>query len=373
MKLKTDILKDLCQKIGLGIDNNDMSIITSSLSIKLDKGILYMGITNREYYLTTFLCVQASDEFDATVNASLFTKLISQITTEFVELYIDSATLIVCGNGNYKIPVIYENNCMLKLPEITISNITNDFSIDGNILYSINTINGKEMSKGVITKQVQKYYYLDSDGAITFNTGACVNNFTIPYQVKMLFTPRIVKLFKLFKDKQIRFVTGEDSISNGIIQYKVKFETDDIILTAVLFCDDTLLHGVPAVKIREIANSNYPSTISISKSELSNTINRIMLFSTSKDSLTKCYGTVEFDTDGVTVYDYKHENKECVKYVGSPSLSDKYSMRINLTDFKSTVENCVTDTIEIAFGNKKCIVVTHGNIKNVVPEVNTTA
>lgn len=369
MIIKTDELKELCQKITLGVDSNEIAVITSSMSIRTSNGNLYVAITNREYYLTTYIPVKSNEDFNVTVNANLFTKLISQITTDSVEMFVDAGNLNVKGNGHYKIPVIFENNTMLELPEITIDNITHEFDVDGNIFNSINNINGKEMNKGVITKPVQKYYYVDNHGAITFTTGACVNNFSLNAPVKLLFNARLVKLFRLFKDKSVKFVIGEDKISSSISQTKVRFSTDDVIVTAILFCDDTLINSVPVFAIRNMANQNYPNSIEINKNSLVDTINRLMIFHADKNSNVKCYGTFEFDSDSVTIYDSKKENKETIKYFGIANNCSGYSAKLNLIDLKTTIENCTTDAIKFNFGNERSMVVTHGNIKNVIPEV----
>lgn len=372
MVIKTDELKELCQKIILGIDSNELAIITSSMSIQTKNSNLYLSITNREYYMTTYIPVSSSEDFNVTVNANLFTKLISQLTTENVELSVDSGNLNVKGNGHYKIPVIFENNTMLELPEITINNIINEFDVDGNIFNSINNINSKEMNKGVITKPVQKCYYLDNKGAITFTSGACVNDFELKEDVKLLFNARLVKLFKLFKDKNVKFTIGEDKLSGNISQTKVKFTTDDVVITAILFCDDTLMRAVPVAAIRGMANQQYANNVIICKNDLLDTINRIMIFNTDKNSNVKCYGAFEFGTDGVTVHDGKGENKEVVKYFGLSNNCSSYSAKLNLIDLKTTIENCTTETVQFNFGNGRAMVLVHGNVKNIVPEVSTT-
>ena len=96
---------------------------------------------------------------------------------------------------------------------------------------SILQFNSKELSKGIISRPIQKLYYVDEHGALTFTTGACVNSFELQQPVKLLLNDRLVKLFKLFKGEQVDFTLGYDTISEDTIQTKVRFESDDIIIT----------------------------------------------------------------------------------------------------------------------------------------------
>ena len=90
-------------------------------------------------------------------------------------------------------------------------------------------------------------FYIDHEGCLTFTTGACVNSFELEKPFALLLNSRLVNLFKLFKNTVVKFSLGYDAISETIIQTKVSFETDSIILTAVTGSDDKLLGQVPNV------------------------------------------------------------------------------------------------------------------------------
>ena len=69
-----------------------------------------MCITNNEYYVKALLTINQSEEFHATVNASLFLNLMSKVTSETVELIVDNSSLnanISSGrNTSYKIAFV---------------------------------------------------------------------------------------------------------------------------------------------------------------------------------------------------------------------------------------------------------------------------
>lgn len=366
--IKTDLFKDVCSKILTAVDSTELSIVTETLELVTKNNILVMGVTNREYFAEVKLEMADEYEFHATVNASLFLKLVSQITTEEIQLNVVDNTLVVKGNGTYKLPLIFDGEELLSLPRIEIGNETTKFPIKAEILNSILTYNSKELSKGVISKPIQKLYYVDEMGAITFTSGACVNSFTLPCPVKVLFNNRLVKLFKLFKDGEVEFTLGFDALSDEIVQTKVKFESEFVTVTAILSCDDSLLQSVPVGGIRGRANAEYPYSVNVNKDAMIQTINRLTLFNSGKSTFSKPYGKFEFGKDSVTIYDYNKENSEVVDYA-SGEVAEPYTAMLNLNDLKTTLETCVESHLCINFGDSSAIVISRGNIKNVVPEV----
>ncbi len=366
--IKTDVFKDVCSKILTAVDSTELSIVTETLELFAKDRVLVMSVTNREYFAEVRLDMEEDYEFHSTVNASMFLKLVSQITTEEIQLTVSDNALVVKGNGTYKLPLIFDGEELLTLPKIQIENETSKFPIKAEILNSILTYNSKELSKGVISKPIQKLYYMDEMGAITFTSGACVNSFTLPNPVKVLFNNRLVKLFKLFKDGEVEFTLGFDAITEDIVQTKVRFASEYVTITAILSCDDSLLQSVPVGGIRGRANAEYPHSVNVNKDAMIQTINRLTLFNSGKSNLSRPYGKFDFDTHSVTIYDYSKENSEVVNYA-SGEVSSPYSAMLNLNDLKTTLETCTESHLCISFGDGSAVVISRGNIKNVIPEV----
>lgn len=372
MIIRTEELKDICGKILAAVDSSELSAVTETLELKTEGNFLFISVTNREYYAQVKLDLGEHEDFHATVNATLFLKLISQITTDTIEMNTVGNSVVIKGNGTYNLPLIFDGEKLLELPEINIDNVTNEFNISSSILMSILNYNSKELSKGTISKPVQKLYYVDDQGAITFTSGACVNSFNLEQPVKLLLNNRLVKLFKLFKGNSVNFTIGYDAISEEIIQTKVKFESNDIVLTAILSCDDTMLRSVPVAAIRGRASGVYPYSINVNKDNLIQTINRLLLFSSGFGSkeIIKPYSTFEFGSDSVTIYDVNKNNKETLNYNNTIlDMEDSpYVAILDLTDLKTTLENCTEQYLTIHFGDSSAVVISRGNIKNVIPE-----
>ena len=371
MIIRIEEIQNACSKILAAVDSNALSAVTETLQLSTEGKNLYISVTNKEYYAQVKIEMSEPIDFKATVNAQLFLKLVSQITTETIELTTQDSALVLKGNGTYKLPLIFEGDKLMELPEITIDNPTVNFTVDSNILLSILNYNSKELNKGIISKPIQKMYYVDNEGAITFTTGACVNNFQLQQPVKLLLNDRLVKLFKLFKGEQVDFTLGYDAIADDVIQTKVKFKSDNIIITAVLSCDDTMLQQFPVNAVRGRANADYPYSVNINKDQLIQTINRLLLFTaaTGAKDIINPYSTFEFMKDRVVIWDTNHENYEEVFYSNTKcNIEDKYVAMFDFKDLKITLENCTEQYVALNFGDETALVVVRGNVKVVVPE-----
>lgn len=369
--IKTELLKDVCSKILTAVDTSEQSVITETLELVAKDNHLVIGVTNREYFAEVKMEMTGDYEFHAAVPANLFLKLISQITTEDIQLTVTENALKVRGNGDYKVTLSTDSQGMVELPRIEIQNVTAEFPISADILNSILTFNSKEFTKGTISNPIQKMYYVDEYGAVTFTSGACVNSFTLAQPIKLLLNKRLVALFKLFKGGDVKFTLGYDSLSDDIIQTKVKFENDSVAITAILSCDDSLMSKFPVSAVRNRASKEYPYNMCVNRMEMIQTINRLTLFNSATNAVTKNYGIFECGPSEVTVYDANKANKEVIKYAnndgGVPGLTS-YVMLLNLDDLKATLDSCVETHVRIHFGDEAAIMIPRGNIRNIVPQ-----
>lgn len=366
MLLRIEELKEACQKILGAVDSNSLSTLTETLELKTENNSLLVSVTNREYYAQVKISLAQPEDFKATVNANLFLKLIAQTTSETIQLKLIGNNLCVTGNGEYKLPLIYDGENLLELPEISINNVTSTFTIPSSILHSLITYNSKELGKGGISKPVQKMYYLDEKGCITFTTGACVNNFTLTNPIKILLNDRLVKLFRLFKGDDVNFTLGYDAVSEDIIQTKVRFEDNTICITAILSCDDSLISSVPVNAIRKRASDIYPYSIVLNKNELLEAISRLLLFADNKTI--KLYSTFEFSSDSVTLWDINKNSSETIFYENHLDNTLNYSTVLDLIDLKTILDSCSEQYINLSFGDGQAVIIARKNVYNVIPE-----
>lgn len=370
MIIRTEILQESCAKILNAVDSNVLSAVTETLEIKTENKQLSMSVTNREYFVKILFGDNIEDEIHATVNANLFLKLISKVTSETIEIYTDEKSLYVKCNGDYKLPLIYDGDKLVELPVINIENVSETFDVDSTILHSIVNYNSKELGKGSISKPIQRLYYVDNEGAITFTTGACVNKFSIDMTSKLLLNDKLVKLFKLFKDTKVKVTVGHNKLSEDTVVTAVRFEAPNITIDAVLSCDDSMVVSFPVSGIRGRADAVYPNTISINKELLMQAVERLNLFNHSgmRADLSVSIVKLEFTSTNLVVADRNGINREEIPYTTPIEQEVDYSALIDSSDLTKTLASATNQIVTIGFGNEQAFVISEGLVKWVIPE-----
>lgn len=368
MIIQTKTFQESCKKILDAVDTNTNSIINETLELEAHGQVLHLNVTNKEYYVSVKLPLDVEVNIHAVVNAQLFLNLISKITTGTLELTVKDNALVVKANGNYKIPLIFDEERIVELPKILIDNVTNTFSIKNTILQSILKHNTKELLKSGGASPVQKLFYIDEKGAITFTNGACVNNFTLDQKVILTLTEKIVRLFKLFKSDNINFTMGFDELSSGVVAQKVSFSDDQVTLTAIITTQEELISKFPVQGIRKWVDDSYDYTVTVSRSHLLESVNRLSLFSKNGSDLGITH--MSFGVEGVTILDSKKENSEEIKYAENiQSLKTPYEAMFNANDLKLTLETSEGMYIVLSFGNHRAVIIKRGDINNIIPEM----
>lgn len=366
MIIETKVLQDSCKKILDAVDTSTSLVVSETLELEVKDRLLFLNVTNKEYYVSVKTPVDFDTDFHAVVEAKKFLSLISKTTTKEVELTTTDKFLTVTANGKYKFPLIYDDRGgMVVLPKISIENVTNEFPIDKSILYSIYKYNSKELQKVGCNLEVQKLFYIDDKGAITFNSGACVNNFTLEQPISIYLTEKLIKLFKLFKADKVSFHLGFDTDIASNVLTKIALHDESTALVAILNSNDSLLKTFPVRQIRQREQDVYSYNVTINKSEVLDAITRLSLFSDDN----KASVIASFNEDSLTLYDSFKQNSEVIKFVDYvPELETGYEAKINASDFKLTLETCDEEFINVGFGNHKAIVIRRNNITNILAE-----
>lgn len=369
MIIRTELLQDSCAKILSAVDSNVLSAVTETLEITANNNVFTLAVTNREYFVEVKRDIELNEEFHATVNATLFLKLISKVTSETIELTSDGNSLHIKCNGNYKLPLIYDGDSLMNLPRINIEEINEVVDIESSALHGIISYNSKELSKGTISRAVQRLYYFDNEGVVTFTTGACVNKFTTQMSSKLLLNDKLVKLFKLFKDTKVKMTVGHNKINDNSFVSVVKFEAPGIEISAVLNSDEKMFVEFPVSAIRGRANVVYPMTVSLNKDSLIQAIERLMLFTHSGVNDTGfSVVRLNFTSEGITISDQLNVNTEKVLYSKSVENIQEYSALIDSNDLTKTLQSCTNQIVLVSFGNNEAFTLAEGAVRWVLPE-----
>ena len=366
MIIKTTDLQNVCKKALSAIDTTIASPITEVVELRSTGNSLTVNITNNIYYVSSIIETTSNEELLAVVNAKIFLGLVSKITTSEIELSTTKDTLIVKGNGTYKLPFIFENDSLVRVNPITIQEVTNEFDLDSNVLKSITKYNSKEFLKSGLRKSTEKLYYIDEEGAITFTSGACINKFTLPKKIRFVITEKIVKLFSLFDSEVVKFKFGYNSFQR-VRQAVVELSNATTKLVAIIGDNEFLLRSVPTTAIRKRANETYAHSVVVDRNALLDALDRISLFSTV--DVYVAYTHLVFTNEALTIYDTKKTNHEQIGYAEAKLEEDfTYTCLVDSNDLKIALETCTSQYITLNFGNKQAINLVYENVINVMPE-----
>jgi DNA polymerase III sliding clamp (beta) subunit (PCNA family) len=374
MNLKTDVFQDTCKTILLAVDAS-----STNLELVAKDTNLFLNVTNREYFCSLKYTLEEPTEFHATVSAPLFLNLIAGITTETFNLTTKDNTVVVkAGKSSYKLPMIYENDTLMTLPEITLTNKMVEMPISLDILKSIINVNSKEIlklknMKAVEVNELQKHHYIDENGCFTFTTGAVLNSFKLAKPVKLLLNDRIVRLFKLFKS-DVNFSFGHDPLASGKVQTKVVFQTEDTYLAAIITNDEILLNKVqgPYLATKNYISEKCDNRVVLSVNTVLAAVSRLMLFSKNsalKSDTVSMYMKFDLTPTELTITD-NSGNMETVTVEKGSIVNDAYSLSLNLFDFKLVLESCKDEFVTMNCGNHKTVVFNYGTVSHILPEKN---
>lgn len=371
MQINTTTLKTMCSKLLNALDTDSSSALSDTVELRIENKVLSLMVAGDEYRVKTKASIDNDGTFRTVVNADVFLKLVGQTTTDTVDLVINDTILTITGNGEYKLPMVYAGDKLIEFPDFSIQNETNSFSVSKDVLASIVEYNTKELAKGTAMTPIQKMYYVDKEGCITFTSGACINKFSLSEDVNFLLQGKTVKLFKLFLsgDDKVEIKLGKDTV-DGITVDKITVSDSMTELISTMITNPDVLAMVPKDTIRGMLNNEYTYSVSLSKQTLLGIINRLTLF-TPTTLYAQPWGYFEFGAKQVKIFDKNKHNVEVLPYVGTVLDIDEGSEQtvlLDMADVKSAIERMKTDTFTFKFGNSKAVVINQGNISNIIPE-----
>ena len=369
IKIKTNLIKELTSKINKGIEGERTVRISELLELSVVNNKLLLAVTNTQFYLTIELAngLQADDNLHVTIDADTFIKLVSKTTTDEIILSEDNGNLVFKGNGDYIFPLELDQNGQIKtLPVIDI-NEQQSFEISGDTLYSIYSFGGHELVNDVPVDAVQKYYYVDNLGAITYTESPYLNNFNISTPFRILLNDRLAQLFSLFRGQKV--VVGlSKEMNNNLYQNKISFTCGNIKLVSYI-PDDSILNKYPSNECRMLQDNPYPGKISISRINLANALDRLNIFSIKDGNVIyKKAGKLNFTNDGLEIISVMDKNKEFIPYESKTEYYS-YTCFMNLAQLLRHAKANTEANININYGNDLCLMFSKDNYNQIIVEM----
>ena len=314
--------------------------LTTYIGIRVEDGELYLNTTDNTNYLSVSDVCQA-ENIDVTVNAELFSKLISKINSETVELEISDNALIIKGNGKYILPLIPdENGNNLSFPDKFPDSAEEIGTIKADDLITLNTTLKASLSSS--KDSVYTNYYF---GDITLTTDRAMATILDK---------------KMFDEEYLFGKVFIELLSMGLTDVTIAKADNKFVATAnvtdtctISVCTTVLnkITDFDTAGINRLANLETPAFCRFKKADMLELLERLSLFVSKFDD-----GAIElhFTDNSIEVSSLKSDGIESVDFTESKDIQDM-TVKINIDRLRNQLKAYSSDIVDLYYGSPVCI------------------
>lgn len=347
----TERLKELVSYAIQGAGFNKLLELSSYIGIRVDNGTLYLNTTDGTNYLSVSDACLA-DDFDVTVNAELFSKLISKINSDTVDMEIFEGNLVIKGNGKYTLEIVpNETGENLSFPDRfpEITEVIGTISAPNMVMIN-STI---EASLSNNAGSVYSNYYFGDVVAGTDKAMASILSekvFDVPYVINREF----IDLMSI-GNQDVTISKSEDMlVAEADLSEKCSIRVCTKIQNDVA---DYNIEG-----ITKFANLEVTSFCRIRKADILDLLDRLSLFvSKFDDGAIKLHFTPNY----LEVSSMASNGVERVEVVECKDAKD-LEIKINIDRFKNQLKVYNSDSVDLYYGSDMCIKLVDGNMTQVI-------
>lgn len=350
LKIKTNILQEIVNKVTRASTNNKMVPLTGLLSLSVKNGIINAVASDAVNYFEVSAECNATEDFAVVVKSDLFSKIVSKTTSEYITLELVGNVLNFTGNGTYKIELpLDEEGQPIKYPVYwTMGDITESGTISLAAIKGAILANKPSLALTAEAPYLMNYYCGDNIvSADSYNI--CINKSKI-FNTPVLLSPMIFDLLSLF--------TAE-SIDYSFDGTKLAFKTGSMKLYAKI---QKGIEDYPVEAIMGYTEEDLPSSCAVSKSLLLAVIDRLSLFISDFD-VNGVY--LEFTKDGLKVTSKNNSGSELITYQESNNFTP-FVCLVSVDALKKQVNARSGDILYIQYGLNNALKFVDGNILHVV-------
>lgn len=349
LKLKTLKLQEMVSKAIKGASNNKMIPITGLMAIVLKNGVLTLITTDAINTLKVMEKDIEGDDFYVVVQADIFSKLVSKITTETITLTLKENSLEVKGNGTYSIELpLDEEGQLIKFPEYKFDTTVEKSEINLSTVKVLLNANKAALAQTMEIPCLTGYYF--DDKVLTTDTFKVCSTDIKVFPDKVLLPAELMELLALM---------DEEKITVQVSGNKILFSTNNVIVFG------SQLEGIedyPSEAINAYLETEFKSVCKLPKGAVLNLLDRLALFVATYD---KNGVYLTFTKDGVIFSSKRSNGTELIKYQGSENFQP-FTCCVDIELLKSQISAQTEEVVELWYGHEKAIKMTSGKITQIV-------
>lgn len=353
MKVKTEQFKKLVNTAIQGASNDKLIPITQLMGIKKWNDVIMLTTTDATNYLYVADNIDNdTDDFNVTVYAEQFAKLISKMTSEFIYLNIKNEALEVKGNGTYMLELpLDESGELIKYPDPYAEKYSVNFKWDGKIKVSDikTTIDSVKPSlASADEKPILKNYFV-GDSIIATDRYKIASFNANMFKDEILISSQLMDLLSLF-ESDIQYKIDKDCMVFDSGNYTVfSKQADDI-------------SEFPIDVIEKLINEDFKSMCKVNKNDFIALLERIALFvGKYDDKAVRLY----FEKDGIRVSNKSRNSNEIIEYSDSKGYKS-YDCVIDVDMLLTQLKAYSKSNVEIHYNNDVCIKLVDDKVTQII-------
>lgn len=359
MKVKTESFKDLVNRVAVGASNNKLRPITQLMLVS-GKGTEVTAVTtDGTNYLYVYDETDKEVDFYAVVPVEQFSKLISKMTSEYIELFVENDVLTVIGNGEYTIELpLDENGKAIVYPDPYDEFINKKHHVvEGEINVSdIKTILESVKPSLMTTYEDPTYtnYYVGDNVVATDHSKIAGFNKALldvdGTSAKLLISTELMNLLDVIETGPILYQLADNILV---------FEADDCVIVGkeANGLDDFEIDG-----INGLLNTEFPSVCKVNKQDLLNLLDRMSLFVGKYDDNAL---KLIFEKEHIVVTNKNQKSSEIIDYKDSKDFKS-FECIIDVPTFVTQIKAYAGDVIELHYGREESVKLIDGDLTHII-------
>lgn len=357
LSIKTVVFQELVSRAIKGASQNKLIPLTSLMAIEVKAGTLRLITTDASNYLYIRQDGVSGDDFYTVVPVEQFSKLISKMTSENLTLELTDNSLVVKGNGTYKIELtLDEEGNNIQYPDPVATELKSEPKFTKTVkLTTIKTILATNKAALAVTLEEPVYtgYYVADKVISTDSYKICCLNVPV-LDEPVLISPEMMNLLDVMTVEDIDVDIFDDVLvfgSKDCTVYGHKMEgIEDFNIDGINGCLD----------------EKFTGTCKVSKTDLLAALDRIALFVSKYDNKAV---TFTFTEKGLNISSKSSNGVEILEYMDSKDFV-AYTYQLDITMVQQQLKAYMGDAVLIQYGNEAFIKFVDGNITQIISVMN---
>lgn len=349
----TDKLKSMVSLAIQGAGFNKLLELSGYIGIKVKDNVLYLNTTDGTNYMRISDSCSSSD-FDITVDADLFSKLISKLNSDTIDMDIVDDNLVIKGNGKYTLGIKpNESGETLSFPDKFPNTPAEVIGIvTSQDLITISTAIKASLSS--VAGNVYSDYYF---GDVVAGTDRAMLSI---YAKKIFNEP--YTLNRQFVD--LMCLANKDVVvsrADNMLVAEIEVDETRSIQICTPVSDNVSDFNIEG--INKFANLEVNSFCRFKKAQMIDLLDRLILFVNSK--FDDWAVTLHFTEDYIEVSSLANNGIERVEVTEFKNAEDK-TIKINIERLRNQLKAYGSDIVDMYYGSDVCIKLVDNDISQII-------